>query len=84
MGHFVAGAPAFMTSNINPLRGLANGTSAKLYSLEPSAILVKLILQNDVLSSWADECTCITGSVVVSVEMKKKKSTLGVAMLTSQ
>ena len=34
MMDFVEDAPVYLTSNMNPLRGLANGTPAKLYKLE--------------------------------------------------
>lgn len=32
-GYFVQGAPVFMTSNLNPNKGMANGTAATLHSL---------------------------------------------------
>jgi hypothetical protein len=34
MAHFVAGAPGFLTTNTNPLRGLANGTSCIMYAIQ--------------------------------------------------
>jgi hypothetical protein len=46
-GYFVKGAPAFITSNINPNKGLANGTAAVLHSLswEDSAYVAEVALR---------------------------------------
>ena len=34
MAHFCVDAPIFLTSNTNPIRGLANGVKATLYALD--------------------------------------------------
>ena len=62
MAHFVQGAPSFLTSNINCLRGLANGTSAHLAALHWDNTSV----ESDVIAYLSQQ----TGDVVLPKGME--------------
>ena len=62
-GVFVAGAPAFLCTNLNPSIGLANGSRLRLHSL---------VLDQDVQASFEDACDHAAPGETVSLDQAPK------------